>query len=317
MSKYTTELRFMLETQANLTESGSASSVNTVIEGTREWLFNFSYPSSELTSSEKSHLEAHIMRHYYTREIGFETFGLFKMKLESKLWDIMPRYEQLYALEHRNLDFFSDVNYTKQHTGTFEQDGTVNKRSGAVEHANSGTQSTTMSGGAETTRSGSQTAANSGTNTRVTTGKYKDTNSGSDVDLFSDTPQSEVDITASAAYVTTVNKSNKGSATEREYTNLTDTDTDLRSTTTTFNNVKDTTVFNNQKSENTNNQKLTDTFQNLLDEIDKTDTTRFTESVIGNMGGTIDKYLKYRDNIINIEEMIINDLSDLFLKLWI
>ena len=317
MSRYTTELRFMLETQAGRSDAGPASSVNTVIENTREWLFDFSYPSNELTSSEKSHLEAHIMRHYYTREIGFETFGLFKMKLESKLWDIMPRYEQLYALQHRDLDFFNDVNYAKQHDGTVEQDGTVNKRSGSVEHANSGKQSTTTTGGAETTRSGSQTAANSGSNTKVTTGKYKDTTGGADVQIFSDTPQSEIDIDTQAAYVTTVNKDKKGSTTEREYTNLTDTDTDTRSTTTTFNNVKDTTVFNNQKVENDNNQKLTDTFNNLLDEIDKTDTTHFRETVIGNMGGTIDKYLKYRDNIINIEELIINDLSDLFLKLWI
>ena len=117
--------------------------------------------------------------------------------------------------------------------------------------------------------------------------------------------------------MTNATKDIKGTTNEREYTNLTDTDTDTRSTTTTFNNVKDTTVFNNQKVENDNNQKLTDTFNNLLDEIDKTDTTHFRETVIGTMGGTIDKYLKYRDNIINIEELIINDLSDLFLKLWI
>mgnify|MGYP003289996242 CR=1 FL=1 len=317
MSRYTTELRFMLETQAGFEEAGAASDVNQVIEDTRAWLFNFNYPSTELTTSEKEHLEKHIMLHYYTREIGFETFGLFKLKLQTKLWDIMPRFEKLYAVEHENLDFFSDVDWTEKNDGTFEQDGTANERTGSVEHANSGKQSTTMTGGAQNVRSGSQTAANSGTDTKTTNGKYKDTNGGSDIDLFSDTPQSEVDITASAAYITTANKSQKGSYTEREYTNLQEQDTDNRSTTTTFNNVTDTTTFNNQKSENENNQKLTDTFQNLLDTIDKTDTTHMTKHVFGNMGNNIDKLIKYRDNIINIEELIIFELNDLFIKLWI
>lgn len=170
MSTFTTELRYMLETYNGNTSNGPASKVNEVIENTRTNLFDFNYPSSELTTSEKEHLEKHFMLHYYTREIGFETFGLFKMKLQSKLWDIMPKYEKLYALEHLNLDFFSDVDYTRKLDSTTDQDGTLSKMSGSVEHANSGTDTSVTTG----------SVADSGTNsnTNTTTGGYSDTNSG-------------------------------------------------------------------------------------------------------------------------------------------
>lgn len=162
MSTFTTELRYMLESYADKTSNASASQVNQVINDTRTSLFDFSYPSTELTPSEKEHLEKHIMLHYYTREIGFETFGLFKLKLQSKLWDIMPKYEKLYALEHLNLDFFSDVDYTRKLDSTTDQDGTTSKMSGSVEHANSGTETTVTTGGYKDQKDGGTTETTTG-----------------------------------------------------------------------------------------------------------------------------------------------------------
>lgn len=322
MSRYTTELRFMLETQNGNTASGTADDVMTVINNTRSWLFNFDYPSTELTDSEKLHLEKNFMLQYYTREIGFETFGLFKMKLQAKLWEIMPKYEKLYALEHQNLDFFSDVDYTKRTTGD------SNKRTGNVTHQNNGKDTTISSGsindqaGGKLTsiKTGSVTDQNTGSSTNTTNGKYKDTAGGSDVSIFSDTPQSEVDLSAdSGSYMTNATKDIKGTTNEREYTNLQVVDQDNKGKTQTFNNLKDETTdtrsntktFNNYKVENENNKGLTDTYNNLLDTVD------LTERTFGNMGNNLDKFIKYRDNILNIEQMIINECSDLFMYLWI
>ena len=44
----------------------------------------------------RSVLETKILRHYYTREIGFETVGLWKHYLKTKLNEIMPKYNKLY-----------------------------------------------------------------------------------------------------------------------------------------------------------------------------------------------------------------------------
>ena len=320
MSRFTTELRFMLETQYGLENTGAASDVNDVIDGTREWLFNFDYPCSELTEAEKAHLEKNFMLQFYTREIGFETFGLFKQKLQAKLWLIMPKYEKLYAVEHEDLDFFSDVDWHK------ESKGKTNKRTGSVEHANSGKQTNTTSSGYTDTNSGSLTSVKTGnvkdttggSDTNVTTGSYTDQAGGNDIHIFSDTPQSEVDLETDGAYMTTADKDIKGSSNTRTYNSLTDTatggrwkNTEYQQATDTNTDTRSTTrVYNNLKVEDENLKKLTDTFNNLLDEID------LDEHTYGNFGDNIGKLIKYRDNILNLERMIIEECSDLFMLLW-
>lgn len=162
MSNFTTELRYILESYNGQTENGPASKVNEVIDNTRTSLFDFDYPHASLTQSEKEHLEKHIMLHYYTREIGFETMGLFKLKLESKLWDIMPKYEKLYALEHLNLDFFSDVDYTRKLDSQTDQDGFTSKMTGSVDHQNSGKETNITTGGWKDQKDGGTTETTSG-----------------------------------------------------------------------------------------------------------------------------------------------------------
>lgn len=303
MSRFTTELRFMLETQNGMEHTGNASDVMTVINNTREWLFNFDYPSDELTTAEKEHLEKNFMLQYYTREIGFETFGLFKTKLQAKLWEIMPLYNKLYALEHKNLDFFNDVDYSKKFDGTLEQDGTTNARNGTIEHTNSGKENTISTGSFRDTNGGQVV------DTNITSNSYTDENSGSDYNLYSNTPQSEVTIEDESAYITELTKNKKGTSVERTYNDLTveNTKTDTSYTERTF---------NNYKVENENNKKLTDLFTALTDTIDKTDTTHNLERVFGNMGNNLDKFIKYRDNVMNLEQRIINDCNDLFMQLW-
>lgn len=320
MSRFTTELRFMLESQAGLQSAGAASDVNTVINDTRTWLFDFSYPCSTLTEAEKEHLEKNFMLQNYNREIGFETFGLFKNRLQAKLWMIMPKYEKLYALEHENLDFFDDVDYYKT------TQGDTNKRTGSVEHQNSGKDTTITTGGYSDTNSGALTDVKTGkvkettggSDTKTTNGKYKDTTSGNDMILNSDTPQNEVDITASAAYISQAQKNIKGSAVEREYTNLTEQMSAGQYRETEYQNEQNVSTdtrsatrnYSNLKNENENNKKLVDTFNNLLD------TVNLTEHTYGNMGDNLDKFIKYRDNILNLERMIIDECNDLFMLMY-
>ena len=320
MSRFTTELRFMFESWNDQTQTGAASDVMTVINNTRQTLFDFDYPHSELTNEEKEHLEKNFMLQFYTREIGFETFGLFKHKLQAKLWSIMPKYNKLYAVEHENLDFFSDVDWQKRRAGD------VNKRTGSISHANSGSETTTTTGSYKDTNAGDITNVQTGsvkdttggTDTKTTSGKYKDTNSGSDISVYSDTPQSTVDIPVTDGYATNVTKDTRGTATEREYTNLQEQDQGGKWKETTYNDATLTSTneqsvertFDDYQVENENNKTLTDTYTNLLD------TTDVTEHTWGNMGNNIDKLNKYRDNVMNLEQMIINDCSDLFMLLY-
>ena len=97
MSKYTTELRFICETEAGLSESVGYNDTAQVIATARPKIFSFDYPIFD--AAYKPTLETKIIRHFYTREIALETYGLWKLKLEAKMNEIMPYYNQLYKSE--------------------------------------------------------------------------------------------------------------------------------------------------------------------------------------------------------------------------
>ena len=61
----------------------------------RPFIFSFNYPI--FSDEYKETLETNIIKHFYLREIGTETFGQFKLLLDSKLNLIMPAYNKLYS----------------------------------------------------------------------------------------------------------------------------------------------------------------------------------------------------------------------------
>lgn len=119
MSKYTSELRFICESLSGLSESASGNRVDDIISTARPLIFNFEYPLFDAQYAEV--LETKILRHFYTREIGLETYGLWKLKLETKLVEIMPYYNQLYESELIEFNPMYDVNYTRSGSESLSQ----------------------------------------------------------------------------------------------------------------------------------------------------------------------------------------------------
>lgn len=115
MSNYTTEVRYICEAKAGLTESKGQNDVNSIIAASLSSIFNFDFPIFDETY--RSVLETKILKHYYTREIAFESVGLWQLKLDSKLNEIMPYYNQLYNSELLEFNPFHDVDYTFTHEG--------------------------------------------------------------------------------------------------------------------------------------------------------------------------------------------------------
>lgn len=120
MSKYTTDVRSICEVNAGLEESVGASKVDDIIGKSVEKIFSFSFPIFD--EEYRKVLEIKILKHFYTREIGFETVGLWKLKLNTKLNEIMPYYNQLYKSELLEFNPFYDVNLTRKHTGSGSTD---------------------------------------------------------------------------------------------------------------------------------------------------------------------------------------------------
>lgn len=187
MSKYTTEVRFICENSAGLSESEGANNVDSILDKCWNKVFNFDFPIFD--ENYRQVLCKKILKHYYTREIAHETVGRWKLALNAKLNEIMPYYDQLYKSELLEFNPFYDVDLTRSREGS----GTSNRTSNNTE-INSGTSKNVSSG--------------SGTNNTVTLNRY------------SDTPQNSMDTQgiADSVPLTTVTKVNEDNTTTNEST---------------------------------------------------------------------------------------------------
>lgn len=122
MSKYTTEVRYICETYAGLVESAGFADVGKVIEDSRAKVFDFEYPIFD--ENYRQALESKILLHYYTQEIGLETVGLWKLKMQAKLNEIMPYYNQLYKSELLTFNPLVDVDLKTQRSGSSNNEST-------------------------------------------------------------------------------------------------------------------------------------------------------------------------------------------------
>lgn len=123
MSKYTTELRFIVE-------QGLTSRMVDNIEA--NWPLIYSdiglndYPIFD--EGYRETLNGKIIRHYYTREIGAETVGRWRMFVRDAMFLIMPYYNQLYESEviAKNMEPLGDRNIQRieKASGTSSTDST-------------------------------------------------------------------------------------------------------------------------------------------------------------------------------------------------
>lgn len=319
MSKYTTEVRYICEVNANLSESEGYNSIDTIIAESRAKIFDFDYPIFD--ESYKPTLETKILRHYYTREIGLETVGLWKHFLNMRMNEIMPYYNKLYESELLEFNPLYDVDYTKEGNREENEDRTEND-----------SRTDTMTGTVTDTGSGTNamtgTVADVGTSSSSDTGS--DTRSGSNVpkkstwDLYSDTPQGGITGIEGAvpsgdnslsdnSYLTNARhiiEDGTGSTTS-ETVNYGKINNGTNNNTRTYN-TNEVTTDNNTRTYNTENNSEGNKVGNTATE------GNYFERIRGKMGGK--SYAKMieelRETFLNIDMLIIDDLSDLFLNIY-
>lgn len=104
MSSYTVELRQLIQNGYDI--------------GLKDYpIFDENYRES---------LNNKIITHYWVREIGAETAGLFKLYLNRTMGEIMPYYNQLYKSAQLDFDPLNSYNYTETNMEleNVESDGT-------------------------------------------------------------------------------------------------------------------------------------------------------------------------------------------------
>ena len=234
MSKYTTELRYILESLI-----GSSFTPNTtpldVIDLSWNKVFDFNFPIFD--ENHRKTLCTNILLNFYTREIGMETYALWKTKLISKMLLIMPKYNLLYEAWSKDFNPLDNVNINKN--------STVDYTSKITENNNVDT--TTSSNGESQSKN-----------------------------LFSDTPQGGLTGLDNETYLTQASKA--------------------------INNYNDETSKQEQSDKDSN----------------KIDNTKNIETIVGkNNSESYGKILNdYKEYVINIDNLIIDELEPLFMQMW-
>lgn len=188
-------------------------------------------------------LNHNILYHYYEEEIGQETAPLFRLFLNQRLNEIMPKYNELYKAQKNLVDNNLLLNNVNLHE--------------SLEGSN--TNSTTTQG------SSTSQSTNSGTSNNK--------------NLYQDTPQGNIssqDIDAQNVYATNISLDRN----------------------TTSNTINDS-------SSNSGSANISGT-------------NAYIKTIIGNNGGkyNIDILKDIENNFMNIDLMIINELSDLFMGIY-
>ena len=279
MSKYTTELRFICETSAGVTDSEGYTSTKEIIEKSRKKIFDFDYPIFD--ENYRSVLETKIIKHYYTREIGAETVGLWKFWLNERMNRIMPYYNQLYKSELLDFNPLYDTDITTD----------SNRKE---KHEENTTDSNV--------RTDNLASSNTRTDDLKTSNEHEDhdTDSGTNDSLqaYSDTPQNGLTGVTNLNYLTNATK-NTGSDSN---THNNDGSYETKSTGTQTNAATQTGTVSDSGTGTKNYDNLND----------------YLEHVKGKRGS--ESYAKmlqeYRKTFLNIDQMLINNLSDLFMGVW-
>lgn len=282
MSKYTTEVRFICETYSGFTDSQEYPNVDLIISESRKKVFP-SYPIFD--EAYRKTLETKILKHFYTREIGFETVGLWKLKLATKLNEIMPYYNQLYKSQLLEFNPFYDTDLTTTNKGTRVGDTTNN-----LEETHSGTTKVDR-GGADISNTVTHNEAVLDTKTNVIS---------DDTNRYSDTPQGGLDGIESNQYLTnaSINNGTSNTVVSGEPTN--------------DGTNKTTTSYGSNSTQTDARTKLNTGTQNI------TTTDDYITHVMGKSASTsYSKMLQeFRKTFLNIDLQVINELNDLFLNLW-
>lgn len=338
MSHYTTTVRAICETAAGLTSDVGYADVAQVLNASWGKIFE-AFPIFE--EAHREILCKKILRHYYMDEIAFETVGVWQLELNAKMHEIMPKYNELYSISASIINPLYNKNVVKEFTGNVTDDKTSTRtdnlkdtHSGDVTTTHTDTRTddlTDTNGGklvtdTDSTRTDNLSAKKTvGTDTTVSS----EASTSSDVDTYSsDTPQGSLSDVKSGKYMTTANISDSTTTTKGKDTTATAT-TDTTVNTGTQKNVTTDTVTDSRTLKKTGTVKddgtstVTDTsavaHTGTVSDVGKTvSDSKHTEKVSGYEGSATYAELlkKYSDDIINIDMMIINDLSTMFMQIW-
>ena len=277
MSKYTTELRYLIESGFDI--------------GLKDYpIFDENY---------REPLNRKIINHYYFREIGFETAELFKRYLNNTMNEIMPYYNQLFKSELLEFNPFYNVDKT---VTADKNNNSVSDFVGNISGKNTQTADTENT----QTNNGKQQTTTAATSTGESVGNSTTKNKNKNVS--SDTPQGFLSINsienetyASAAEMGNAESINNSKATSNNAENGITDQTTADETKATGNSKSNATTETDTANKTTSND-----FENYISHvIGKSEGETYSEML-----------MKFRETFLNIDMMIIDELKTCFMMIY-
>lgn len=314
MAKYTTLVRSVCEVKAGLNESVGFNSVDDVLADS--WDKIFTTRCRFFDETYRSVICKKILKHYYMREIGAESVGLWQLWMNTKLEEIMPYYNKLYESELIEFDPIRNVDLTRTKEVEGSQIG-VNERD--INRDIETTENGTVSDNFETKQTGSTSLDVTASKNTESSGTENKDGTKLETNEFSDTPQSSVlgtQVTTSGAYAANYLTDFRRIKDETEDDITTSSSTDESGTSKeTGSSSSDVTNKGTRTTANRNNEAFDET---RTDNSTVNSTEDYLEHLIGLNGAyNPNKLLEdYRKNILNIDMMIVNEFKDLFMQVW-
>lgn len=317
MARFTVEVKDICEVLAEKTEPTGGNDIDALIKNAIPLIFNKPQLALGLESMDDAYLQQlfyAILAHYYRDEIGYETYALWRFKLNTKLSEILPYYDQFYRTQLLKYNILDNVDYTENHEGKDSQQTTGSKSSTGSTKSDA-TITDTFTRTDATTRD----ANSKGTNAQKTTdtGTIQDagTNTSSSTDLHSDTPQGGV-------FISDISKHNYLTDARTQSTNGSDGNTRTLDTIndangSTTGEVKETGSLTRNDKTDRSDGRTGETSEDIDTTGSMNATDEYVNHVVGLKGNTFVNLIKeFRENVINVNMMIIDELNPLFMGLW-
>lgn len=289
----------ILDSLAAKTISSEYDDIDATISIARPRLFSFPY--NYYNPEKKIDFEVKFLKSFYFHEIGFETYGRFKLQLESLLLRIMPYYNYLYSAS-QNYDLFSDVNIVhniidnanKDLQYTHSDDTTIDTTNNTTNNNNSLQNETLETAEDKQSITGSTASADNNSNSNT-------------LEKFSEYPQSRLDDFQNNVYLTSLkNNTNETTSHSSTQSDSNAAESNMQNTKRKLESSSLADIKNLVKTINNNNHvKHEFTVDNYTRDL----------KIKGKNGGKsyIELLFEYNQLISNLDAQILNECSILFM----
>lgn len=295
MSKFTTELRYICEQKAGVEESVGYDDVGQVLHACHNIVMP-NYPIFDEAYREV--LNTKILKHYYTREICEETYGLWKLRMDVRMNEIMPYYNQLYADKAAGLNPLFDVDLKTEHTKDNNGASESESKNRVVDERSDERNGTSVRKSDTVSKSESNNVGSTNSESEVERGQLRQ---------YSDTPQGGLgNIAGTTAYLTNLTKDDGTEGTKNKGSTVTSGSSEVKY-------GEDGSVSDSIVSSGNGKREGKRSDSSVI-----ASTEEYVERVYGRRGGTAyaKALLEFKNSILNIDKMIIEELKDLFFGLY-